>query len=133
MSDQSNIYAALFKLSSDMAKAIGPAAEAFSPENIEKMFPTMPKDMMEMFLGKGINKEALDAKTRLFLTLQGLIIQGALAEPQLRLTLRHLVALEATDQEIMETIALAGLFGGAPGVQRAMAMYEELKAEPPEA
>ncbi len=59
-------------------------------------------------MGKGINPDGLDAKTRLLLTLQGLTIQGAQAEPQIRLTVRHAVEAGATTQEIAETIALAG-------------------------
>ncbi len=44
------------------------------------MWPTMPKDAMEMWFGKGINKDGLDAKTRLLLTLAGLTMQGAQGE-----------------------------------------------------
>ena len=44
-------------------------------------------------MGKTFNPDGLDAKTRLLLTLAGLTMQGAQAEPQIRLTVRH--ALEA--------------------------------------
>ena len=40
----------------------------------------MPKDMMEMFFGNTINKDGLDAKTRLLLTLAALTVLGAQAE-----------------------------------------------------
>jgi 4-carboxymuconolactone decarboxylase len=80
----------------------------------------MPADVMEQFMGKGANPDALDAKTKLLLTLQGLTIQGALAEPQIELTVRHALEAGATAQEINETIALAGLFGGAPAMTKAL-------------
>jgi 4-carboxymuconolactone decarboxylase len=126
MSDTPNPFISLLKMGSEMAQAFGPGAEPFSPEQLEKLWPTMPKEMMELFLGKGLNPEALDAKTRLLLTLQGLTIQGALAEPQMRLTFRHLKEIGATDQEIRETVALAGLFGGAPAMTKALSLFDDV-------
>ena len=40
------------------------------------MFPTMPKDMMEMWFGKTFNRDGLDAKTRLLVTLAALTVLG---------------------------------------------------------
>jgi 4-carboxymuconolactone decarboxylase len=80
----------------------------------------MSKDVMETFFGKGLNPEGLDAKTRLLLTLMGLTVMGAQAEAQIRLTVRHAVEAGATKQEIAETIAQAGLFGGVPAMTKAM-------------
>jgi 4-carboxymuconolactone decarboxylase len=54
------------------------------------------------------------------LMLQGLTIQGALAQPQIELIVRHALEAGATAQEINETIALAGLFGGAPAMTKAL-------------
>ena len=122
MSDQ-NPYQAWMKASQDWAKSISPEfadVMAKSMQGFEDLMPTMPRDMMEMFMGKGLNPDALDAKTRLLLTLQGLTIQGALAEAQIKLTVRHAVEAGATPQEVTETIALAGLFGGAPAMTKAM-------------
>ncbi|KMW57831.1 4-carboxymuconolactone decarboxylase [Candidatus Rhodobacter oscarellae] len=126
MSDQ-NPFEAMMRAGQDWAKAMGPALEAFSPEALEKLWPTMPKEMMEAFMGKGLNPEGLDAKTRLLLTLQGLTIQGAIAEPQMRLTMRHALEAGATEQEINETIALAGLFGGAPAMTKAMQIFANVQ------
>jgi len=98
------------------------------------MFPTMSKDMMEAFMGKGANPDALNAKTKLLLTLQGLTIQGGLntvmiAEPQIKLTVRHALEAGATPQEITETIALSGMFGGAPAMTKAMELAQEVFAK----
>ncbi len=115
-----NPFEAMMKMSQDWAKSLAPGADAFSAKGFESLWPTLTKDTMEAFFGKGLNPEGLDAKTRLLLTLTGLTVLGAQAEAQIRLTARHLVAAGATKQEIAETIAQAGLFGGIPAMTRAM-------------
>jgi len=120
MSDAPNPFADLLKMGQDWATRMGPAMEAFTPEGIEKIWPTMPKEVMETFMGKNLNPEGLDAKTRLLLTLQGLTILGAQAEAQIRITVRHALEAGATKQEIAETIAVAGMFGGVPAMTKAM-------------
>ena len=47
----------------------------------------MPKDMLEMWFGKTFNREGLDARTRLLVTIAALTVLGAQAEPQMRLTI----------------------------------------------
>lgn len=126
MTDNQNPFAAMMKLGQDWAKQMNPALESFTPKGFEEMFPTMPKDMMETFLGKGLNPEGLDAKTRLLLTLQGLTIMGAQAEAQVRLTVRHAVEAGASKQEIAETIAQAAMFGGVPAMTKAMELATDV-------
>jgi 4-carboxymuconolactone decarboxylase len=118
-----NPFEAWMQAGQNWAKGVSPEfadAMAKSMQGFEQMFPTMPKEMMEAFMGKGLNPEGLDAKTKLLLTLQGLTIQGALAEPQIKLTVKHAIEAGSTPQEVNETIALAGLFGGAPAMTKAM-------------
>jgi 4-carboxymuconolactone decarboxylase len=98
---------------------MNPALESFTPKGFDTLWPTMPKDMMEMAFGNAFNKEGLDAKTRLFLTLAGLTMQGAQNEPQIRMTVRHLLELGATKQEIGECIAQMSVFAGLPAMTRA--------------
>jgi 4-carboxymuconolactone decarboxylase len=122
MSDQ-NPFEAWMKAGQDWAKDVSPEfadVMAQSMKGVADLMPTMPADMIEQFMGKGANPDSLDAKTKLLLTLQGLTIQGARAQPQIELTVRHALEAGATAQEINETIALAGLFGGAPAMTKAL-------------
>jgi 4-carboxymuconolactone decarboxylase len=116
----SNPFAAMMKMGQDWARAINPALESFTPKGFETLWPTMPKEVMETFFGKTMNPEGLDAKTRLLITLAGLTILGAQGDAQIRLTVRHAREAGATKQEIAEAIAVAGLFGGMPAMNRAM-------------
>ena len=125
MSD-ANPFEAMMKMGQDWAKALNPAMENFTPKGWEAMMPTMPRDMMETFMGKGMNPDGLDAKTRLVLTLMGLTIMGAQAEAQIRLTVRHAVEAGASKQEIAETIAQAAMFGGVPAMTKAMELATDV-------
>ena len=126
MTDNANPFAAMMQMGQEMAKAMNPALEAFTPKGFENMVPTMSAEAMEQMMGKTYNPGGLDAKTRLMLTLQGLTIQGAQGEAQIRLTVRHLVEAGASKQEIAETIAQAAMFGGVPAMSRAMELATEV-------
>ncbi len=117
------------KAGQDWARAMNPALESFTPAGFEKLWPTMPKELMETFMGKTFNPEGLDAKTKLLLTLMGLTVAGAVAEAQIRLTVRHALEAGATGQEVAETIALAGLFGGVPAMTKSMELAQAVLAE----
>lgn len=116
-----------------MAKAMNPALESFSPteafKGFEALWPTMPKEFMEMTFGKGISTDGLDAKTRLLLTLAGLTMQGAQNETGLRMTVRHALAAGATEDEIAETIAQMSMFAGIPAMTKAMECAREVMAD----
>ena len=126
MSDTKTPFELMMEQAQEMAKAFNPALSSFSPKGFEKMWPTMPKDMMEMMFGKGLSKDGLDAKTRLLLTLAGLTMQGAQAEAQVRLTVRHAQEAGATEDEIAETIAMMSMFAGLPAMTRAMEMARDV-------
>jgi 4-carboxymuconolactone decarboxylase len=119
----------MMRMGQDWAKALNPALESFTPKGFEAMWPTMPKDFMEAFMGKTFNPEGLDAKTRLLLTLGALTILGAQAEAQIRLIVRHAREAGATKQEIAGAIALMGVFGGVPAMTKAMELSQEALAE----
>jgi len=129
MNDPTNPFAPFIKMGQDMAKNMNPALEAFTPTGFETIMPTISAEMMEQFMGKGLSPDGLDAKTRLLLTLTGLTIQGAQGESQIRLTVRHLVEVGATKQEIAETIAQSAMFGGVPAMSKAMELATEVLDE----
>ena len=113
----------------EMAQAFNPSLSSFDPKSFETLWPTMPKDAMEMWFGKGMSKDGLDAKTRLLLTLAGLTMQGAQAETPFRMTVRHAIEAGASDEEIAETIAQMAMFAGIPAMSRAMDLAREIMAE----
>ena len=129
MIDSKNPFAAMLSAGQEIAKAMNPALEHFTPQGFEELWPTMPADMMEATMGKGVSPEGLDAKTKLLLTLAGLTVLGAQAEAQIRLTVRHAVEAGATKQEIAETIGMMGLFGGLPAMNKAMELAAQVHEE----
>ena len=129
MTDPKDPFAAMMQMGQDWAKAMAPGMENLTPKGFEALWPTMPKEMMESWMGKGLNPEGLDAKTKLLLTLAGLTVLGAQAEAQIRLTVRHAVVAGASKQEIAETIGMMGLFGGLPAMTKAMELATAVMEE----
>jgi len=128
-SDSQNPFEMMMRQAQEMAKAMNPALESFSPKGFEKLWPTMPKEFMEMSFGRGLSKEGLDAKTRLLLTLAGLTMLGAQSDTQIRMTVRHALEAGATKEEIAETIAQMAMFAGVPSMTRAMDFAREVMDE----
>ncbi|MBY6090134.1 carboxymuconolactone decarboxylase family protein [Pseudooceanicola sp. 502str34] len=129
MADSKNPFEQMIQQAQEMVKSMNPALESFTPKGFEALWPTMPKEWMEVAFGKAFNKEGLDSKTRLFLTLAGLTMQGAQADTQLRVTVRHLLEAGATKQEIAEAIAQMSMFAGIPAMTRAAQLAKEVMDE----
>jgi 4-carboxymuconolactone decarboxylase len=123
------MFAQMLEQGQEMARAFNPALETFSMKGIEKMFPTMSKDMMEAWFGRTFNREGLDARTRLLVTIAALTVLGAQAEPQMRLTIRHAVEAGATQREIAEVIYQMSIFGGLPAMQKALEIAQSVFTE----
>ena len=113
----------------EMVRAFNPALENMQVKGFEALFPTMSKDMMEMWFGKTFNREGLDAKTRLLVTIAALTVLGAQAEPQLKLAVRHALEAGATQREIAEVIWQMSMFGGLPAMQKALELAQSVFAE----
>lgn len=117
--------------SQEMARSFAPAFETGSMKGFETFWPTMSKDMMEMWFGRTFNREGLDAKTRLLVTIAALTVLGAQAEAQMKLTIRHALEAGATRREIAEVIWQMSMFGGLPAMQKALetaqAVFDETK------
>ncbi|MDO5622530.1 MAG: carboxymuconolactone decarboxylase family protein [Paracoccus sp. (in: a-proteobacteria)] len=123
------LFSQMLQSGQEMARAFNPALEQLDTTAFERMIPTMPADMLEMWFGKTFNREGLDAKTRLLLTIGAITAQGALAAPQLRITIRHALAAGATKREIAETIYQMSMFGGLPAMQKALDIAADVYAE----
>ena len=113
----------------EMARAFNPGLENFDTRAFEKMLPGMPADMMEMWFGRTFNREGLDAKTRLLVTIAALTVLGAQAEAQMKLTIRHALEAGATQREIAEVIWQMSMFGGLPAMQKALEIAQAVFAE----
>ncbi|NUB43455.1 carboxymuconolactone decarboxylase family protein [Fertoebacter nigrum] len=130
MNDEfTRMFKAMMEQGQEMARAFNPALENFQVKGFEKMFPTMSKDMLEMWFGKTFNREGLDAKTRLLVTVAALTVLGAHADPQLRLSIRHALEAGATKREIAEVIYQMSMFGGLPAMQKALEIAQSVFAE----
>jgi 4-carboxymuconolactone decarboxylase len=114
------LFAQMVEQGQEMARAFNPALETFRAKGFETLWPTMPKEVMEAWFGRTFNREGLDAKTRLLVTIAALTVLGAHAEPQLRLAIRHAQEAGATRREIAEVIYQMGMFGGLPAMQKAL-------------
>jgi 4-carboxymuconolactone decarboxylase len=130
MSDPfTKIFAQMMEQGQEMARAFNPAMETFKVAGFDKVMPTMTKDMMEMWFGRTFNREGLDAKTRLLVTIAALTVLGAQAEPQMRLTIRHAVEAGATQREVAEVIYQMSVFGGLPAMTKALEIAQSVFAE----
>ena len=112
-----------------MAKAFAPAMQGVDVKGFEKLFPTMPKDMIEAWFGKTFNPEGLDARTRLLVTIAALTVLGAQADAQLRLTIRQALSAGATKRDVAEVIWQMSMFGGLPAMQKALEIAQAVFAE----
>ena len=122
MSTPANTFEDMMRAAEDMAKAIQKSFESSHAPQTDLAWPTLPKEWMEMLFGNAINTGGLDARTKLLLTLSGLVIQGVINETAFSQTIRHLKAAEVSDQEITETIAFISIFAGVPAMTKAMTL-----------
>ena len=126
MSDFGKTYAQMLEQGAAMLRAFNPALESFQPRDMDKLWPTMPRDWMEALFGNTFNKDGLDARTRLLVALGGLVAQGAQAEPQIKMTVRHALEAGATEKEIAEVIYQMSMLGGLPAMTRALELAQSV-------
>lgn len=123
------IFQQMMEQGQQMAAAFKPALEGVDVKGFEKLFPTMPKEMLEAWFGKTFNPEGLDARTRLLVTIAALTVLGAQAEQQFKLTVRQALSAGATKREIAEVIWQMSMFGGLPAMQKALEIAQSVFAE----
>ncbi len=127
--DFTRIFKTMMDQGQEMAKAFSPAMQGMDVKGFEKLFPTMPRDMLEAWFGKTLNPDGLDARTRMLVTVAALTVLGAQAEPQLSLTIRRALSAGATKREITETIWQMSMFGGLSAMQKALELAQSVFAE----
>lgn len=133
--DFTKVFQQMMDQGTQMAKLWNPAMENFKSPALDEWFPTMPKEALEMTMGKTFNPDGLDAKTRLLVALAALTVIGAQAEDQIRITVRHALEAGATPQEVAEVIGQMAVFGGVPAMTKAMGIAQSVigeKANPAE-
>ena len=63
------------------------------------------------------------------MTVAALTVQGSLAEPQMRLTIRHALEAGATKRVIAEVIYQMSMFAGLPAMQKALEIAQGVFSE----
>ncbi|MGB8811805.1 MAG: carboxymuconolactone decarboxylase family protein [Paracoccaceae bacterium] len=130
MSDEfAKMFAAMMAQGQEMAKAFAPAMEGMDAKGFEKLFPAMPKEMLELFFGKTFNPEGLDARTRFLVTIAALTVLGPLGEAQMRATVKNALSAGATKREIAEVIWQMSMFGGPPAMQKGLEIAQSVFTE----
>ena len=129
MNQADNPFEAMMRQAQDWMKDANPDMMRMMPKGLEDFMPTMPKELIEGFFGKGISPDGLDAKTRLLLTLGGLVASGADQELAIKMAVRHAHEAGATSQEIIETITQMVVFGGPNAMTTAMTIAKAVMDE----
>ena len=129
MSSDQNPYEQMFSFVNKVFKNAGMDNSDLSMDEYPKRGPTMPKEAMEFLFGNTFNKLGLDAKTKLFLTLAGVLAQGMQSEQVLRQTIRHLREAEVSAENISEAIMLLSLFSGPLVTTKALKITYEISEE----
>jgi 4-carboxymuconolactone decarboxylase len=120
-------------------KMVSLAVEAFNSadinmsgetgEGLNKLWPTMPKEAMDAIFGNTFNKFGLYAKTKLFMTLAGLVAQGIHNEQVFRQTIMHLKETYVSKKNISEALIFMSLFSGPFVTQKAIKITDEIFKE----
>ncbi len=127
--DFTKLFEQMMEQGQKMVAEFNPELEKFQAKGFENMMPKMPKEMMDMFWGKSMNPDGLDAKTRLLAMLAGMTVQGAPVEPMFKSTVSHALEAGASEQEIAETITQMSVLGGLPAMTRALEFAQSVFAD----
>ena len=127
--DFTKMFAAMLAQGQEMAKAFTPSFEGVDVKAFEKLFPAMPKELLEAWFGKTFNPEGLDARTRFLVAVAAQTVLGPVGEPQLKPTIRNAIAAGATKREVAEVIWQMSMFGGMPAMQKALEIAQSVFAE----
>ena len=133
MNDFTKLFEQMMEQGQKMVRDFNPAMESFQAKGFDAMNATMPKDFMAMIWGNAINKDGLDAKSRLMAMIAGMTVQGAPVELMFKSTVSHALEAGASQLEIAETITQMSMLGGLPAMTRALQFAQAVFAEKEEA
>ena len=126
--DFTKMFAQMLEQGQKMAAAFVPGVEGLDAKAFEKLFPAMPREMLEAFFGKTFNPSGLDARTRFLVTVAALTMLGPVGEQQMRAAVQNGLAAGAKKREIAEVIWQMSMFGAAPAVQKALEIAQAVFA-----
>ena len=127
--DFTKFFAQMMEQGQTMAKAFASSTDGVDAKAFEKLFPAMPKEMLEAWFGKTLNPEGLDARTRFLVTIAALTVLGPVGEPQMKPTVKNALSAGATKREIAEVIWQMSMFGGLPATQKALETAQSVFTE----
>jgi len=128
MSDFAKLMEQMMEQGQKMVRDFNPELEKFQAKGFEGVTANMPMDMMEMFWGKTMNPDGLDAKARLMAMIAGMTVQGAPVEEMFKTTVAHALEAGASEQEVAETITQMSVLGGLPAMTRALEFAQSVIA-----
>ncbi|GAA3871093.1 carboxymuconolactone decarboxylase family protein [Celeribacter arenosi] len=129
MNDFAKMFGQMMEQGQKMAAAFNPSMTTFTPPELDKFFPSMSREQMDMLWGNTFNPDGLDTKTRLLVVLAGLTAQGAQAEAPIKMTVRNAIKAGATEKEVAEVIYQMSMLGGLPAMSKALDLAKEVFAE----
>lgn len=116
----------------DVVARLNPPLEDALAEKYDTLVPGFAESLVEWAYGRHYARPNLDLKTRQLCTISALTVLGGQTAPQLKVNIKHSLAVGATREEIIEAIWQMAVYGGLPaainGLNAAQELFDELDA-----
>ncbi|RCK36485.1 MULTISPECIES: carboxymuconolactone decarboxylase family protein [Thalassospira] len=116
----------------DVVARLNPLLEGTLAEKYDALVPGFAESLVEWAYGRHYARSNLDLKTRQLCTISALTVLGGQTAPQLKVNIKHSLAVGATREEIIEAIWQMAVYGGLPaainGLNAAQELFDELDA-----
>lgn len=114
----------------DIVAALNPPLEGQLADKYDKLIPGFAESLVEWGYGRHYARPGLDVKTRQLCTIAALTVLGGQTAPQLKVNIKHTLAVGASRTEIVEAIWQMAVYGGLPaainGLNAAQEYFDEL-------
>lgn len=108
---------------------LNPGLEDALREKYANILPELGEALTEWAYGRVYARPGLDMRTRQLCTVAALTALGGQTAPQLRVNIRHSLAVGCSPREIVEAIWQMAVYGGMPaainGLNAAIEVFEE--------